>query len=131
MIIAVDPGKDKCGVAVVEEDLTVKQQEVVARAKLGANLAALQTKYQGAELVIGDGTKSQEVTTELAAICPQISLVDESHSTLEARQLYWQENPPTGWRRLIPLSLQTPPDPIDDYVAIILANRYLQSKNVT
>ncbi|HKM17981.1 MAG TPA: pre-16S rRNA-processing nuclease YqgF, partial [Limnochordia bacterium] len=37
-------------------------------------------------------------------------------------------HPPRGWRRLLPVSLQTPPVPIDDYVAVILAQRYLDGK---
>ena len=42
------------------------------------------------------------------------SLIDESHSTEEARKLYWQYNPPTGWRKIIPTSMQFPPEPVDD-----------------
>ncbi|GAB6099434.1 Holliday junction resolvase RuvX [Halanaerocella petrolearia] len=127
MIIAVDPGKNKCGVAVVKEDLTVEYKEVVATNELKLRLKQLQTEYQIEELVLGDGTKSQELQQEVIDIFKKINIVNESHSTLEARDLYWQEQPPSGWRRLIPTSLQTPQQPIDDYVAIILANRYFTS----
>jgi hypothetical protein len=51
--------------------------------------------------------------------------VNERDSTLEARDLYWKEVPPRGWRRLVPLSLQVPPEPIDDFAAVVLARRHL------
>ena len=35
-------------------------------------------------------------------------------------------NPPRGWRRLLPVSMQMPPEPYDDYVAVILAQRFLR-----
>ena len=52
------------------------------------------------------------------------SLIDESHSTEEARKLYWQYNPPTGWRKIIPTSMQFPPEPVDDLTALVIGLRY-------
>jgi hypothetical protein len=51
--------------------------------------------------------------------------VDERETTLRARALYFADHPPRGWRRLIPLGLQLPPRPIDDYAAILIARRFL------
>jgi hypothetical protein len=56
-----------------------------------------------------------------------ITTVDETGSTLEARVLYWQEHRPRGWRRLVPLSLQVPPEPVDDFAAVVLARRFLSA----
>jgi RNase H-fold protein (predicted Holliday junction resolvase) len=55
-----------------------------------------------------------------------IVLVDERYSTLEARDRYWQMYPPKGIERLIPQGLRQPPRPIDDIVAILLIERYLE-----
>ncbi|AGB42283.1 hypothetical protein Halha_2409 [Halobacteroides halobius DSM 5150] len=126
MIIAIDPGRDKCGLAVVKKDLTVEYKEVVATTDLKSKVEKTQEKYQVEDLVLGDGTKSQEIKIEIEEFFKRVIIVDEAHSTLEARAIYWQDNPPTGWRRLLPTSLQTPPQPIDDYVAVILATRYLK-----
>ena len=52
------------------------------------------------------------------------SLIDESHSTEEARKLYWQYNPPTGWRRFVPKGMQFPPEPVDDLTAYVIGKRY-------
>jgi hypothetical protein len=51
--------------------------------------------------------------------------VDEHGTTLRARARYFTDHPPRGWRRLIPRSLQTPPEPYDDYVAVLLAEAAL------
>ena len=42
-----------------------------------------------------------------------------------ARELYFREHPPRGWRRLVPTGLQLPPVPVDDYAAILIARRFL------
>jgi hypothetical protein len=64
---------------------------------------------------------------EIAEAMPSASvlLVDERETTLQARERYWEHNPRRGWRRLLPSSLQTPPEPVDDFVALILAERVL------
>ncbi|MFN9955932.1 MAG: resolvase, partial [bacterium] len=38
---------------------------------------------------------------------------------------YWQMFPPTGLTKLLPKGLRQPPRPIDDIVAILLIERYL------
>ena len=55
------------------------------------------------------------------------SLIDEKFTTVEGRKLYWQYTPRHGWRRLVPLSLQYPPEPVDDFVAWIIGQRYIKS----
>ena len=55
-----------------------------------------------------------------------IFVMDEYRTTEEARREYWKVHPPTGWRRLLPLTLQVPPVPVDDFAAVLLAQRYLE-----
>ena len=58
-----------------------------------------------------------------------ITVVEEAHSTEEARTLYWQENPPKGLKKLIPLGLLVPPIPLDAYAAVILVRRFLEDNH--
>jgi len=126
MILAVDPGKEKCGLAIIEHDRVVLQ-EVVPRAEIVERIITVLPK--AGPIVVGNRTGSREFIAELTSRIPNINnrivKVDEDYSTMEARALYWQAHPPRGWRKLIPLSLQTPTEPIDDFVAVILARRYL------
>jgi len=127
-VLAVDPGRDKCGLAVVRSDGRVLYQEVVAAANLASTVAELVERHGVERLVVGDRTGAKEICNVLGARLqlPAV-LVDEHRSSEQGRRRYFRANPPRGWRRLLPIGLQTPPRPYDDYVAIILAERYLAS----
>jgi len=130
MIMAVDPGREKCGIAVVHQQQGVLQHEVVPTVRLAPVVEELLVKYQLSKIVLGDGTSSREAKGKLEQLLVNgegvaVILVDERHSTDQARKRYWREHPPTGFMRLIPVTMQVPPKPVDDYVAVILAERYL------
>ncbi|OCL25598.1 resolvase [Orenia metallireducens] len=129
MIIGIDPGKDKCGLAVVDQKLNIRFKEVIKTNSLIDKLKVLKEDYDIEEIVLGDGTKSNNIASKLEGLFKNIHIIDESHSTLEAREYYWQDNPRRGWRRLLPITMQMPPEPVDDYVAVILVLRYLNSFN--
>lgn len=127
-ILAVDPGRDKCGLAVVDPEGRPLRQEVVASDALGARARELARCYHLMAVVVGDRTAADAAAEALESALPGIetAAVDEHRSTEEARRLYFRDHPPRGWRRLIPVTMQTPPRPYDDYVAVILARRYLK-----
>lgn len=79
---------------------------------------------------MGDGTNSQKQRQQIQDSFTGIPfhLVDESYTTEEARALYWQLHPPQGWRRLIPLGLRVPSEPLDGLAAVIQVRRYLEQK---
>jgi len=126
-ILAVDPGRDKCGLAVVDESGAILARRVVPAAAMETELLQLAREWKIKRIVLGDSTSSRRWQQRMEQWLPEIALtvVDETHSTLEARVLYWQANPPRGWRRFVPLSLQTPPEPLDDFAAVVLARRWL------
>jgi RNase H-fold protein (predicted Holliday junction resolvase) len=129
-ILAIDPGRDKCGIAVVNRDGVALAQEVVPTSALAQRAAELAARYDIRVIVMGDRTGADAATEALAAVLPEIetAAVNEHRSTEEARRLYFRDHPPRGWRRLIPVTMQTPLRPYDDYVAVILARRYLQER---
>jgi len=128
-IIALDPGSEKCGLAVLGDDGRVIEQMVIVAADLVTTVLRLTGRHQVESLVMGDrtGAKRLRRLLEAAQVPLRIITVDEHHSTLQARRRYFAEHPPQGWRRLVPLTLQHPPRPYDDYVAVILGERYLAS----
>ncbi len=125
-ILAIDPGKYKCGLAIVSQNQILLHEVIQTNKILGRIKQILPNK---GSIVVGDRTGSREFIIQLKKGIPSVEerifLVDEHLSSLEARSLYWQSNPPKGLKKLIPVSLQVPPVPIDDYVAIILAQRYV------
>jgi RNase H-fold protein (predicted Holliday junction resolvase) len=121
-----DPGRDKCGVAVVGLDRSLQSHQVVAAAQALATVQQICQDLLIYRVVMGNGTTAKRWQTELqAVISVEITLVDERNSTLEARDRYWQMYPPQGWRKLVPKSIRRIDRPVDDIVAIILVERYL------
>lgn len=129
MILAIDPGREKCGLALVAADGAVLRRAVVPAAALLSQVEELLRQGGVERLLCGDGTGLQRQKENLRALAGghavPFALVDEQHTTEAARRLYWRQQPPAGWRRLWPRSMQTPPVPVDDYVAVLLAWRYL------
>lgn len=127
VILGFDPGRQKCGLAIMGLDRALCYQQVVAATDVMAEIAALRQRFPISMIVLGDQTASQGWKDALGQLPdpPRIMLVDERYSTLEARDRYWQMYPPSGLAGLIPQSLRKISRPIDDIVAILLIERYL------
>jgi RNase H-fold protein (predicted Holliday junction resolvase) len=123
-----DPGKDKCGVAAIDDRRELLYHQVLPTAEVIDRLDRLCQQYNVSQLVMGDRTTAKQWRQQLTTAFPAlpIALVDEHCSTLEARDRYWQMYPPNFLTGLIPQGMRQPPRPIDDIVAIILIERYLQ-----
>jgi RNase H-fold protein (predicted Holliday junction resolvase) len=126
LFLGFDPGRDKCGVAVLDHDRIVYCHTVVAAAEAIAKIQDLCQHYTIQILVMGNQTTAKQWQQRLAQqISIPIEFVDERYSTLQARDRYWEMFPPKGLTRLIPKGMRDVPRPIDDIVAIILVERYL------
>ena len=128
VILGFDPGRDKCGVAVMGLDRQLQYHEVVSSSNAIATIEDLYQKYPISLLVMGDQTTAkrwkQQIQEKLSPT-ENIILVDERYTSLEARDRYWLMYPPKGLTKLLPKGMRTPPRPIDDIVAILLIERYL------
>lgn len=78
-------------------------------------------------IIVGSGTTSKPLIADIREELPSMAIlvVDEKDTTYQARERYWEHNPRRGWRRFLPSTLQVPPDPVDDYAALIIAERVL------
>ena len=126
-ILGFDPGKDKCGVAVMDSNRALLYHQVLQTGEVISQINNLVQQYNVSRIAIGDQTTSRQWNQQLATAFPNllISLVDERYSSLEARDRYWQMYPANFLTKLIPQGMRQPPRPIDDLVAIILIERYL------
>jgi len=128
VILGFDPGRQKCGVAVMGLDRSLYCHEVVAAESAIAVIETLRRKFPVSLVVMGNQTSSADWKQRLSELADplRLILVDERYSSLDARDRYWQMYPPTGLTRLLPQGLRQPPRPIDDIVAILLIERYLE-----
>lgn len=126
-LLAIDPGKDKCGVAVVSPGGEVLLRQILPTSQMDHILPSLLQSHAIEQIVIGNSTTSKAMQERLHTLVPgmKVTAVNEKNSTLEARALYWRQNPPRGWRKALPLSLQEPPEPVDDFAAVVLALRFI------
>ena len=127
-ILGFDPGRDKCGIAVMGLDRQLYYHQVILAEEAIANIKVQLQKFPVSLIVMGDQTTAkkwkQQLSQELSKLT-NIILVDERYSTLEARDRYWQMYPPQGIIKLLPKGMRQPPRAIDDIVAVLLIERYL------
>lgn len=130
VVLAVDPGRAKCGVAVVDREGIVLHRVIVSTEELPAVLADLEARHAPEAILLGDGTGAAALHARLAVPERNAPLVrvDERHTSEQARARYLAEVPARGWRRLLPRALRTPETPYDDFVAVILAERWWQAQ---
>jgi len=129
VILGFDPGRQKCGLAVMGVDRALRYHQVVSTETVIATIQSLRQQFPISLLVMGDQTTAKDWKQKLdnGLTDPlRIMMVDERYSTLEARDRYWKMYPPKGLYRLIPQSLRPIPRPVDDIVAILLIERYLE-----
>ncbi len=133
ILLGFDPGRDKCGIAIMDTDRKLYDHQVVPSAAVIEVIQNHQRRYAVDQLIMGNQTSAkqwqQRLQTELPN-SPAIALVDERYSSLEARDRYWQMYPAQGLTRLIPQGMRTISRPIDDIVAILLIERYLATQSV-
>lgn len=124
-LLGIDPGRSKTGVALLTDGGEIISTETILTEKLTEKLLTMDVPSR---IIIGNGTNSSNIAKMVRAVFTDVPLevVEESYSTEEARPLYWQCNPPQGWRKLMPLGMLTPPEPLDGYAAAVLVRRYLK-----
>jgi RNase H-fold protein (predicted Holliday junction resolvase) len=127
-VLGIDPGTRKCGYALVAAPKTPPLElGIVPTERLGETLADLAARHAIHAIALGGGTHSTTVRALVERLALPISIVDERETTLLARKRYFQAHPPRGWRRLIPSGMLLPPRPIDDYAAVLIAERLMES----
>jgi RNase H-fold protein (predicted Holliday junction resolvase) len=76
-------------------------------------------------IALGGGTHADAVAAVVGGLGLPVRLIDERETTLLARRRYFSANPPRGWRRFVPRGMLLPPRPIDDFAALLIAERLL------
>jgi RNase H-fold protein (predicted Holliday junction resolvase) len=130
--MGVDPGSSKCGIAVVEQQRNghprILFRTVVSTESVAQESQSISEEFGPDVIVVGDGTRSKPIQSAIREALPGKSMliVDERDTSIRARERYWEENKRPWWK-IGPSTLYVPPDPVDDYVAVILAERVLNA----
>lgn len=129
-LLGIDPGRSKTGLALTDEHGAILRLHIAQTGNMEQELRDFVKSEELEAVIMGDGTNHDAIGKAVAAVLPEVplQLVGEAHSTEEARTLYWQENPPKGWRKLVPMGLLVPSEPLDAYAAVVQIRRYLAEK---
>ena len=130
-VLAIDPGTVKCGMALVQRNPEMKVQllwrDIVPVKAVVPKLHEAYATEPYELIIVGGGTNSQEVVQMIRQHLGSMGIIviEEKDTTMQARERYWEFNQRRGWRRFLPATLQVPPEPVDDFAALILAERVL------
>lgn len=130
-VLAIDPGNSKCGLALAQRDgegkISLLWSSIAPKEQIPAMLEEAHRVAHFSMVIVGSGTTSKPLVAAIRQAMPSMAIlvVDEKDTTLQARERYWEYNMRKGWRRFLPATLQVPPVPIDDYAALIIAERVL------
>lgn len=139
--LAIDPGSQKCGLAVVRRSVSLPEntikyktltREITPTLNVFARVGELLQGYAISFVVLGDATGSkalQAVLKESLSESTPLIILSEKFTTERARERYFQENPPRYAKAILhTLGLLVPPCPVDDHAAVILAEDFFRSR---
>ena len=131
LYLGIDPGRSKTGLALVDGVGKIVKLHIAESQNIDNEIVEFIENSCPVQIVLGNGTNSRDIGEVVQKVLPdvKVTVVEEAHSTEEARTLYWQENPPKGLKKLIPLGLLVPPVPLDAYAAVILVRRFLEDNH--
>ena len=125
-LLAVDPGSDKIGIAVLTRDGKIIEKSVVPRTEFTQAVSEIITRHKPDAFAVGDSTFSKFAYDALSVVVKkEVLKVPEHGSTLEARDLAWKENRPGGLYRILPRIFWPTPPGLDAWAAVVIGRRAL------
>ena len=129
-LLAIDPGRSKCGLVLVDLAEGLVLQGKVVKVSLVMEVIKIWQKEKSLqEIVLGNGTSSSLWEKKLRGLAP-LKVVEEKGTTLRARERYWELWPPNDWLKWLPRGLFVPPYDLDAVAALVLLEDYLDRKFV-
>jgi len=130
LYLGVDPGSSKTGLALVDAEGKICALHIARMENFAAELINFCSTKELSAVILGNGTHSKNIAQEIEQLLAGLPLylVEEAYSTEAARKLYWQINPPKGLKKLVPLGLLVPEEPLDAYAAVVQVRRWLGKK---
>lgn len=129
IFLVIDPGREKSGIAILDELGTILEKKVFSNHELVEQISIWDHKYVPFGWIIGNKGAGKGIREEVErGNIRSVSIIeaDEHRSSEEGRMLYWTEHPPRGWKKIIPQSFLVPPEPWDDWAAVVIGRRWLK-----
>ena len=128
-VIAIDPGKYKCGLVLAElSEKKVSKAIILKSSSLRKYVRNLNTVEDISQIIIGNGTTSREIKGKLDFLKKEIITCEEKNTTYRAKARYFELFPIKGWKFLIPKEMFILNKNLDAISALIILEDYCKIK---
>ena len=128
-LIAIDPGKCKCGLVLVDLIQKKVDQAIVLNSELLPKYVKSLNSYENiSKVIVGNGTTSKQNIEQLEFIKKNLIVAEEKNSTYRAKKRYFELFPITGLKFLIPREVFILNKNLDAISALIILEDYFKVK---
>ena len=128
-VISIDPGKYKCGLVLAEiSEKKVYKAIIVKSESLGDYVRNLNNVEDISKVIVGNGTKSNEIIKKLDFLKKEIIIFEEKNTTFRAKSRYFELFPIRGFKFLIPREVFILNKNLDAISALIILEDYRKMK---
>ena len=128
-VISIDPGKYKCGLVLAEiSEKKVYKAIIVKSESLVDYVRNLNNVEDISKVIVGNGTKSNEIIKKLDFFKKEIITFNEKNTTFKAKARYFELFPIRGLKFLIPREVFILNKNLDAISALIILEDYCKMK---
>ena len=128
-VIAIDPGKSKCGLVLAEISEKKVYKAIILKSELLENYVRhLIAAEDISQIIIGNGTTNREIREKLNFFKKEIITFEEKNTTYRAKARYFELFPISGIRYLIPREVFILNKNLDAISALIILEDYCKMK---
>ena len=128
-VLSIDPGKSKCGLVLAEISENKVYKAIIIKSELLENyVRKLNTVEDISQIIIGNGTTSEEIIENLNFFKKEIISFEEKNTTFRAKARYFELFPIRGLKFLIPREVFILNKNLDAISALIILEDYSKIK---
>ena len=128
-VLSIDPGKYKCGLVLAEiSEKKVYKAIIVKSESLGDYIRNLNNVEDISKVIVGNGTRSNEIIQKLDFFKKEIIIFEEKNTTFRAKSRYFELFPIRGFKFLIPREVFILNKNLDAISALIILEDYCKMK---
>ncbi len=129
-VITIDPGKSKCGLVLAEISEKKVYKAIILKSELLENyVSTLIAAEDISQIIIGNGTTSEEIREKLHFFKKEIITFEEKNTTYRAKARYFQLFPISGLKFLLPREVFILNKNLDAISALIILEDYCFTLN--
>ena len=128
-VITIDPGKSKCGIVLAEISEKKVYKAIIIKSEVLENYVRnLIATEDISQIIIGNGTTSNEIREKLYFFKKEIITFEEKNTTYRAKARYFELFPISGLKFLMPREIFLLNKNLDAISALIILEDYCKTK---